>query len=232
MTARPLRQGASKRRLTPQAHGDLVAAIRSLPDVELHVAQMERLSKRDQMALISRADVVVGVHGNGLTNEIWMKPGGAVIESASLFLLRARTRPSPELNPLTFTRSPRRAPSPPSLRRRRLHARLPAGARLPPFLPRLIRADHPSLTVRLSVPRPPQLTEPLNHSYFPIWNDRVYDWAADAPGFKLSENFQSSELTVSAPLVKGLIEDLLRDNTVVPNRPSHNAGGHQQAAAV
>lgn len=42
---------------------------------------MELMSKRDQMRLVSQADVVIGVHGNGLTNEIWMKPGGAVIES-------------------------------------------------------------------------------------------------------------------------------------------------------
>jgi capsular polysaccharide biosynthesis protein len=42
---------------------------------------MEKLSKREQMALVTKADVILGVHGNGLTNEIWMKPGGAVIES-------------------------------------------------------------------------------------------------------------------------------------------------------
>lgn len=74
------RQGASKRRLTEASHEALVKAIETL-DVDLHVAQMERLSKKDQMELVSKADVVLGVHGNGLTNEIWMKPGGAVIES-------------------------------------------------------------------------------------------------------------------------------------------------------
>lgn len=42
---------------------------------------MEKLSKKDQMELISKTDVLIGVHGNGLTNEIWMKPGGAVLES-------------------------------------------------------------------------------------------------------------------------------------------------------
>lgn len=75
------RQAAAKRRLTPEAHGELIAAIRDIPSVELHVPQMELMSKRDQMRLVSQADVVIGVHGNGLTNEIWMKPGGAVIES-------------------------------------------------------------------------------------------------------------------------------------------------------
>jgi capsular polysaccharide biosynthesis protein len=44
---------------------------------------MELLSKRDQMDIVTKADVVIGVHGNGLTNAIWMKPGGAVIECAS-----------------------------------------------------------------------------------------------------------------------------------------------------
>lgn len=79
--SRSIRQAAAKRRLTPEAHADLIAAIRDIPSVELHVPQMELLSKRDQMRLISQADVIIGVHGNGLTNEIWMKPGGAVIES-------------------------------------------------------------------------------------------------------------------------------------------------------
>lgn len=35
------------------------------------------------MDIVTKADVVIGVHGNGLTNAIWMKPGGAVIECAS-----------------------------------------------------------------------------------------------------------------------------------------------------
>lgn len=65
------------------------------------------------------------------------------------------------------------------------------------------------------------LTEPLHHSYFPIWNDKVYDWAADVPGFKLSDNFQSTTLSVSAPLIRGLIEELLEQKTVDPNRPAH-----------
>jgi len=41
------------------------------------------------------------------------------------------------------------------------------------------------------------------------------------PGFKLSDNFQSTTLTVSAPLVRGLIEELLASKTVDPNRPAH-----------
>lgn len=61
-----------------------MAALNALADagtIEFHAPAMEKLSKREQMALATRADVVLGVHGNGMTNEIWMKPGGAVIES-------------------------------------------------------------------------------------------------------------------------------------------------------
>ena len=55
------------------------------------------------------------------------------------------------------------------------------------------------------------LTEPLRHQYLPIWNDAVYDWAADVPGFKLSDNFMGTNLMVSAELVKGLVEDLVKE---------------------
>lgn len=69
-----------------------------------------------------------------------------------------------------------------------------------------------------------QLTEPLNHVYYPIWNDKVYDWAADVPGFKLSDNFQGTDLEVSASLVKGLIANLLEQKLVDPNRQTSPSG--------
>ncbi|KAL7413708.1 hypothetical protein BDY24DRAFT_49095 [Mrakia frigida] len=142
------RQGASKRRLTEEAHQALIAALSSLDTIDFHVEAMEKLSKKDQMALISKTDVLIGVHGNGLTNEIWMKPGGAVME---IFDVGGFTR------------------------------------------------DYQLLT------------EPLRHTYIPIWNDTVYDWAADVPGFKLSDNFMGTDLVVSPTLIRDLVADLVKD---------------------
>ncbi|CED83753.1 Glycosyltransferase AER61, uncharacterised [Phaffia rhodozyma] len=139
------RQGASKRRLTEASHNALVKELSTLP-IDLHVAQMETMSKKDQMELVSKADIILGVHGNGMTNELWMKPGGAVIE---IFDVGGFTR------------------------------------------------DYQLLA------------EPLKHEYFPIWNDKVYAWADDVPGFKLSDNFMGTNLQVSATLIKELVEKLL-----------------------
>ncbi|OCF60709.1 hypothetical protein L486_00347 [Kwoniella mangroviensis CBS 10435] len=43
-------------------------------------AQMETLSRVDQFCLALKADVIMGVHGNGLSHALWMKPGSAVLE--------------------------------------------------------------------------------------------------------------------------------------------------------
>ncbi|WWC70090.1 uncharacterized protein I206_104037 [Kwoniella pini CBS 10737] len=43
-------------------------------------AQMETLSRVDQFCLALKADIIMGVHGNGLSHALWMKPGSAVLE--------------------------------------------------------------------------------------------------------------------------------------------------------
>ncbi|OCF33050.1 hypothetical protein I316_05388 [Kwoniella heveanensis BCC8398] len=43
-------------------------------------AQMETYSRIDQFCLALKADVIMGVHGNGLSHALWMKPGSAVLE--------------------------------------------------------------------------------------------------------------------------------------------------------
>ena len=88
------RQVASSRRLTPEAHSQLVASLSDMDAIELHVPQMERMSPREQMRLVSKADILIGVHGNGLTNELWLRPGGAVIESAHSRRLCSKLCPS------------------------------------------------------------------------------------------------------------------------------------------
>ncbi|KAK8850331.1 hypothetical protein IAR55_004248 [Kwoniella newhampshirensis] len=48
--------------------------------IEFHNAQMETLHRTDQFCLALKADIMMGVHGNGLSHQLWMKPGSAVIE--------------------------------------------------------------------------------------------------------------------------------------------------------
>ncbi|ORX41230.1 hypothetical protein BD324DRAFT_648113 [Kockovaella imperatae] len=48
--------------------------------IELHDVQMGKVSKLEQFCLACKADVMLGVHGNGLTHQMWMKPGSAVLE--------------------------------------------------------------------------------------------------------------------------------------------------------
>ncbi|WVR06959.1 hypothetical protein IAU60_003995 [Kwoniella sp. DSM 27419] len=48
--------------------------------IEFIDAQMETYSRVDQFCLALKADIMLGVHGNGLSHALWMKPHGAVIE--------------------------------------------------------------------------------------------------------------------------------------------------------
>jgi hypothetical protein len=208
------RQVARSRRLTPEAHDQLVASLSDMDSIELHVPQMELMSPREQMELVSKADILLGVHGNGLTNELWLKPGGAVIESAhaagsarSLSFLTDQSR---------FPFSSRQSWIPAASRRTTKSC-----AR--PFLGSASLCDATSRRLWLIAPPscfPPQLTEPLNHSYYPIWHDKVYDWKAGRVGMHVLETFHGIAITVSAPFIRSLIETLLATNAVEPNRPA------------
>ncbi|KAL0253653.1 hypothetical protein I308_101028 [Cryptococcus tetragattii IND107] len=48
--------------------------------IEFHNAQMEKLPRVQQFCLALRADIMFGVHGNGLSHQLWMKPGSGVLE--------------------------------------------------------------------------------------------------------------------------------------------------------
>ncbi|KAH8107838.1 hypothetical protein BXZ70DRAFT_884547 [Cristinia sonorae] len=70
------RQGA-RRHLIEEDHRKLVAALDemcALRGWELNVVQAEKLSKDDQVALMARTTVLLGVHGNGLTHLILLPP--------------------------------------------------------------------------------------------------------------------------------------------------------------
>ncbi|WWC96889.1 hypothetical protein V866_003764 [Kwoniella sp. B9012] len=44
------------------------------------VGKLEEMKYQDQIRLFADADIIIGVHGNGLTHQMWMAPGGVVIE--------------------------------------------------------------------------------------------------------------------------------------------------------
>ena len=71
------------RRLNSNDADDLAFDLKRLANqalIELHDVQMEELSPIEQFCLATRADVMLGVHGDGLSHQIWMKPGSAVLE--------------------------------------------------------------------------------------------------------------------------------------------------------
>ncbi|KAF8345464.1 hypothetical protein F5887DRAFT_884888 [Amanita rubescens] len=63
------------RRLREEDHEGLVRSLRELDEeglCEVHVVRMERMSLKAQIELVARTTVLVGVHGNGLTHQLWM----------------------------------------------------------------------------------------------------------------------------------------------------------------
>ncbi|KAL7415065.1 hypothetical protein BDY24DRAFT_383603 [Mrakia frigida] len=68
------RQG-SGRSLADQDHTALVEALDNFRDrAEVHVAQMQTKTKEEQITLMSRTTILIGVHGNGLSHLVWMDP--------------------------------------------------------------------------------------------------------------------------------------------------------------
>ncbi|TFK44546.1 hypothetical protein BDQ12DRAFT_708463 [Crucibulum laeve] len=80
-----------RRHLIPEDHDALVDALRNLvkrkkveegKDWELNIVRPEMFSKDGQIQLIAKSTILLGVHGNGLTHLVFMKPSqvSAVIE--------------------------------------------------------------------------------------------------------------------------------------------------------
>ncbi|KAF5383177.1 hypothetical protein D9615_004897 [Tricholomella constricta] len=66
-----------RRRLATDDHEALVKALADLEVegiCEFREVRMEQLSLREQIELAARSMIFVGVHGNGLTHELWMPP--------------------------------------------------------------------------------------------------------------------------------------------------------------
>jgi hypothetical protein len=70
------------RMLTNESHTGLLNMLERDLKAKINVnhAKMELYTPAEQVQMISNADVIIGVHGNGLTNALWMPKGGLVIE--------------------------------------------------------------------------------------------------------------------------------------------------------
>ncbi|KAH0829221.1 hypothetical protein J3R83DRAFT_2785 [Lanmaoa asiatica] len=71
------RQEWGRRKLIQEDHEKLVKELYKLRDqhgVEVNVVSMDKLSHAEQLRLAARTTIMMGVHGNGLTSLVWMKP--------------------------------------------------------------------------------------------------------------------------------------------------------------
>jgi hypothetical protein len=77
------RQSTSRRKLRDEDH---LALMQALYEVEaeghalVYDARMEDIGKKEQFALSSRTNIIMGVHGNGLSHLMWMPRGSSVVE--------------------------------------------------------------------------------------------------------------------------------------------------------
>eukprot|EP00914_Ancora_sagittata_P000776 GHVO01002114.1.p1 GENE.GHVO01002114.1~~GHVO01002114.1.p1 ORF type:complete len:241 (-),score=13.23 GHVO01002114.1:116-739(-) len=72
------RQDWTRRKLKNEDHERLVVELRKLEQelgIEVIVVSAENLSRWEQIRLIGRSTILIGVHGNGLTSELWMNLG-------------------------------------------------------------------------------------------------------------------------------------------------------------
>ncbi|KAG5716393.1 hypothetical protein E4T56_gene1989 [Termitomyces sp. T112] len=71
------RQEWGRRMLIKEDHEKLVEELYKLRDrygFEVNVVAAEKMSRLEQIELAARTTIMMGVHGNGLTSLIWMKP--------------------------------------------------------------------------------------------------------------------------------------------------------------
>ena len=57
-----------------------MAALQALGDVVVRVATFEELALREQLALVVDTDVLVGMHGAGLTHALFLPASAGVVE--------------------------------------------------------------------------------------------------------------------------------------------------------
>ncbi len=74
--------GSGSERRSIKNHKEFEKMIRSMTgsDYEFHNLQLEKMSMQDQVSYFDSAAVVIGQHGAGLANILWMDEGSIVIE--------------------------------------------------------------------------------------------------------------------------------------------------------
>ncbi|KAL1407021.1 hypothetical protein Q8F55_006434 [Vanrija albida] len=67
--------------LAPFAQKKLVEALKGLTDIaEVHVTKLKAMTRSQKVALMSRATILISVHGEELLQSVWMQPGeGATV---------------------------------------------------------------------------------------------------------------------------------------------------------
>jgi len=63
--------------LLPEDHERLVDELRKIEKAygyEVNIVELESMSRWEQLQLAARTTILMGVHGNGLTHLLWMKP--------------------------------------------------------------------------------------------------------------------------------------------------------------
>ncbi|KAK7058792.1 hypothetical protein VNI00_001416 [Paramarasmius palmivorus] len=71
------RQAGGRRKLTEESHQSLVEALQEMSQrrgFDLIVMEAEKLSKDEQLQIIAKTTILLGVHGNGLTHLVFMPP--------------------------------------------------------------------------------------------------------------------------------------------------------------
>jgi Glycosyltransferase 61 len=70
----------TKRRLPDEQHAWLVEFLGTHPKVEFLHLHMQDYNAQEQIRIASRCHMILGVHGNGMTHTLWMKPRSYVVE--------------------------------------------------------------------------------------------------------------------------------------------------------
>lgn len=81
---------------------ELIDKITKLPHVELQIVDFASISFQEQVQLIANTDVLLGVHGNGLSHALFLPNGATLIEFFPKNSLRAEYRIFAQLRGLNY----------------------------------------------------------------------------------------------------------------------------------
>jgi len=88
--------------LTPIIEKQLLEKIEQLPNVELRVVDFACLNFKDQVNAVANTDVLLGVHGNGLSHTLFLPKGSTLIELFPKDCLRVEYRIFAQIRELNY----------------------------------------------------------------------------------------------------------------------------------